>query len=205
MENWKAIPGFEGRYEVSDCGRVRSVPHEVAIGNGAYRVTQAHLLKPQLARNGYLMVSLGRKHKHMSIHRLVAAAFLPNPFDSPEVNHKNLNKTDNRVSNLEWVTKHENMEHAHENGAFDHDLWRKKVICVETGDVFGSSYEAAEWVNKTQKQFSGNVSHIASNIRTAIRLKRHAYEYQWRHVEEESSTTIPKGSTPKRVEMDSPS
>ena len=205
MENWKAIPGFEGRYEVSDLGRVRSLPHEVAIGNGAERITQGHLLKPQQARNGYLLVSLGRRNKHMLIHRLVALAFIPNPEGLAEVNHKNLNKTDNRVSNLEWISKPENMDHAHKTGAFDHDLWRKKVVCRETGEEFGSSYEAAEWVNKTQKQFSGNVSHIASNIRTAIRLERMAYGYHWEHVKEQSSTTIPKGSTPKRVEMDSPS
>lgn len=205
MENWKAIPGFEGRYEVSDCGRVRSVPHAVSIRHGAERTTQEHILKPQQARNGYLLVSLGRRHKHMLIHRLVALAFVPNPEGLDEVNHKNLNKTDNRVSNLEWVSKHENMDHAHKTGAFDHDLWRKKVVCQETGVVFGSSYEAAEWVNKEQNQFSGNVSHIAANIRTAIRKNRRAYSYRWAHVEEKSSTTIPEGSTPKRVEMDSPS
>lgn len=205
MENWKAIPGFEGRYEVSDHGRVRSLPHEVAIGNGAERTTRGHLLKLQQARNGYLMVSLGRRYKHMGVHRLVASAFLPNPEELPEVNHRNLNKTDNRVENLEWVSKHENMDHAHKTGAFDHDLWRKKVVCRETGEVFGSSYEAAEWVNKTQKQFSGNVSHMASNIRTAIRLGRRSYGFRWEHVKEQSSTTIPEGSTPKRVEMDSPS
>lgn len=192
MENWRPIPGFEGRYEVSDIGRVRSL------------VSQK-LLKPQKARNGYLLVSLGRSHKHMLVHRLVALAFLPRIEGREEINHRNRNKQDNRATNLEWVDRHMNMSHAHAEGSFDHDMWRKKVICVEAHQCFGSSYEAAEWVNETQKQFSGNVNHMASNIRTAVRLNRRAYGYRWRHVEEQPSTTIPKGSTPKRAEMGSPS
>lgn len=204
MENWKPIPGYEGRYEVSDLGRVRSLPHAVPNRSGE-RITEGHLLKPQLLRNGYLQVSLGRKRKHADVHRLVALAFLPPVEGKTEVNHKNLVKTDNRVLNLEWVDRHENLLHAHREGVFDHDVWRKSVRCVEAGRVFGSSYAAAEWVNETQKQFSGNVSHIASNIRTAVRLNRRAYGYRWTHVEEQPSTTIPKGSTPKRAEMGSPS
>ena len=205
MEIWKPIPDFEGRYEVSSIGRVRSVPHAVKNGCGE-RVVPGKILALQKARNGYLLVSLGRKHKHMLVHRLVASAFLPKP-DSEvlEVNHKNLNKTDNRVSNLEWTSKHENMQHAHDSGAFDHDVWRKPVRCKDTGMEFNSSYTAAEWVNKTQFQYKGNVAHIASNIRTAIRLNRKAYGFRWTHVEKQPSTTIPKGSTPKRVEMGSPS
>ena len=205
MENWKPVPGYEGRYEVSDQGRVRSLPHEVPVGYGSVRVAKGHLLKPQLMRNGYLQVSLGRKGKHADVHRLVALAFVPQVKGKTEVNHKNLVKTDNRASNLEWVTHQENLQHAHKEGAFDYNIWRKKLICVQTGQVFESSYSAAQWINEVQKQFSGNVSHMASNIRTAIRLNRRSYGYNWKHVEEQPSTTIPKGSTPKRVEMGGPS
>jgi len=205
MEIWKPVPGFEDRYEVSDAGRVRSVRHYVANRYGERQI-EGKLLALQKCRNGYLIVSLGRKHKHMLVHRLVAMAFLPEPdFEDAEVNHKNLIKSDNRASNLEWTTKHENMQHAHDSGAFDHALWRKPVRCVDSGLCFGSSFTAAEWVNETVLQHTGNVSHIAANIRSAVRRKRRAYGFRWVHVEKQPSTTIPKGSTPKRVEMGGPS
>lgn len=206
MEIWKPVPGFEGRYEVSSIGRVRSVPHYVAVCGGGKRLTESRVLKPQKARNGYLLVSLGRDNKHVLIHRLVAKAFLPPPSqDRSDVNHKNLIKTDNRVSNLEWVTKNENMRHAYANGAMPVDVWRKKLVCVETSKVFASSYAAAEWLNAEKRGYSGNVANIANNIRVAVRKGRGTFGYHWKHVEEEPSTTIPKGSTPKRVEMGSPS
>ena len=205
MELWKPVPGFEDCYEVSDAGRVRSVRHYVANRYGE-RPVEGKILSQQKCRNGYMIVSMGRKHKHMLVHRLVASAFLPAPdYEGAEVNHKNLIKSDNRVSNLEWVTKHENMQHAHDSGAFDHDHWRKPVRCVEKNLQFSSSYTAAEWVNETVLQYKGNVAHVATNIRTAVRLKRRAYGFRWVHVEKQPSTTIPKGSTPKRVEMGGPS
>lgn len=205
MEHWKPVFGFESLYEVSDFGRVRSIPHFVKTGCGE-RLTAPKILSLQKCTNGYLVVSLGRKHKHELVHRLVACAFIsPPPFENAEVNHKNRNKSDNRVTNLEWVTPSENAQHAHDTGAFNHDLWRKQLLCKETRAVFSSSYTAAEWVNATIYQYKGNVDHISSNIRTAVRKNRRAYGFHWSHVEEQPSTTIPKGSTPKRVEMGSPS
>lgn len=190
MEIWKAVPGYEDLYEVSNYGRVRSADHYVNHYYGA-RLVRGKLLKPQLARNGYLVVSLGRKDKHRLVHRLVAEAFLPREKEQIEVNHKNLIKTDNRVENLEWTTKHENMQHAHDNGAFPPEPHRKKVLCKETGKIFDSSYQAAEWVNATQKDYTGLVKNISGNIRTAIRKSRKAFGYTWEHVIEQPSTTIP--------------
>jgi hypothetical protein len=168
-------------------------------------MTKGKILALQKARNGYLLVSLGSKNKHMLVHRLVAEAFLPSPHEKMEVNHKNLIKTDNRATNLEWVTKHENMQHAHDSGAYDHSLWRKPVRCDDTGAEYSSSYTAAEWVNEIVFQYKGSVQNISSNIRTAVRLHRKAYGFRWSHVEEQPSTTIPEGSTSKRMEMGHPS
>ena len=91
-EQWKDIPGFEGLYSVSDQGRVK----------GRYK----EFLSACPAHEGYLMVSCfkGNKRKVLSLHRLVAALFLPNPGNLPLVRHKNGDKTDNRVENLEWHT-----------------------------------------------------------------------------------------------------
>jgi hypothetical protein len=110
---WKPVKDYEGYYEVSDQGEVR----RVKAGKGA-RLGQR--LKPKTLRNGYLEVCLAKDTvKTMKlVHRLVAEAFLGE--SELHVNHKNLDKTDNRLSNLEWVTRSENMQHAIENG---HHRW----------------------------------------------------------------------------------
>jgi hypothetical protein len=93
MEHWKDIEGYEGRYQVSDLGRVKS------LYKGKERVMSAGKHKM-----GYLLVTLfnGCKRKTYTIHRLVADAFIPNPNNLPQINHKDECKTNNAVSNLEW-------------------------------------------------------------------------------------------------------
>lgn len=90
-EEWREIAGYDGAYMVSDAGRVR---------NG-------ERLKAQRKHGGYMYVSLWRdgKEKNCLVHRLVARAFLPNPDELPEINHKDENKENNRVENLEWCTQ----------------------------------------------------------------------------------------------------
>lgn len=91
-EIWRDIKGFEGSYQVSNLGQVKS------LRNGSERV-----LKPRMNVYGYMQVDLcDGKRKHYKVHRLVAQAFLPNPDNLPQVNHKDENKTNNAVSNLEW-------------------------------------------------------------------------------------------------------
>ena len=92
-EIWKDIEGYEGLYQVSNFGRVRS------LKNGKVRI-----LKPLTNKNGYLRVQLYKNNslKTIFIHRLVAMAFIPNPNNLPMVNHKDEDKTNNIVSNLEW-------------------------------------------------------------------------------------------------------
>lgn len=108
-EEWRDVPGFDGVYQVSNLGRVRSLPRKVWNYTKPGRI-MADYCKP----NGYKTVGLshGGKHcKHAYVHRLVAQAFIPNPENLPEINHKNFDKKDNRVSNLEWVTSAENKAH----------------------------------------------------------------------------------------------
>lgn len=107
-EIWKDIEGYEG-YEVSNLGRVKSLDYR---RTGAERV-----LKPAYSGNGYLFVNLykdGKEKKHY-IHRLVAAAFIPNPHNLPEINHINEQKEDNRVENLEWCTQEYNRNYGTRN------------------------------------------------------------------------------------------
>ena len=97
-EHWKPVPEYEGLYEVSNSGQVRSV----------YRYKT--ILKPMISNAGYERVDLfkDRKRKQFSVHRLVALAFIENPEGKPFVNHKDENKLNNEASNLEWVTHSEN-------------------------------------------------------------------------------------------------
>lgn len=106
MEIWKDIEGFEGYYKVSNYGNVMSLKRTGATGG---------LIKPYEHTKGYSKVSLwkGNKGKKMSIHRLVATAFIPNPDNKPQTNHKNGVRDDNHVSNLEWCTNSENQIHRH--------------------------------------------------------------------------------------------
>jgi len=107
MENWLPVPGFEGLYEVSDLGNFRTLGGRVGNWN-------RRLLKFKVMKDKYLYVRLNRNgyQEFFNAHRLVAKVFIPNPENKKEVNHKNSDRQDNRVENLEWVTPLENMRHA---------------------------------------------------------------------------------------------
>ena len=100
-EEWRPIQGYEGKYEVSNYGSVRSIDHTVRNGHG-YRVVRGRVLKTDITCNGYEMLRLGKNGKHKAVHRLVANAFIPNPNNLPDVNHKDENKSNNLYTNLEW-------------------------------------------------------------------------------------------------------
>lgn len=115
IEIWKDIEGFEGLYQVSNKGRVRSLDRYIWNHKQKGKV-----LKPQSKNNKYLQVSLSnkgseKKCKHTYIHILVAKAFIPNPRGCTQVNHKDFDKTNNHVENLEWVTQQENLIHFRES------------------------------------------------------------------------------------------
>lgn len=183
-ELWKPVQNFETHYEVSTYGRVRTIARTVnsAIRHNGAVQRQSRILKLNLKRNGYLVVDLcvGSVHKTALVHRLAAIAFLDNPDGKPVVNHKNANKQDNRVENLEWVTVRENAQHASKNGL----LWSsnsKPIVCVETGMVFESSYKAAEWLNANKYGYSKKVPGMGRNIRACCCGTRPvAYGFHWK-------------------------
>ena len=112
-EIWKDVVGYEGRYQVSSMGRVKSLERKVRHWRGGERIQKERILKPSNDRRGYLLVSLcdGEKRKTFSVHRLVCQAFHENPDNKPQVNHINEIKTDNRACNLEWCTCKQNVNH----------------------------------------------------------------------------------------------
>lgn len=137
MEEWKDIAGYELYYQISDIGQVK-------------RKDTGKILKNNI-RNGYEYVTLcmNGQRKKFYVHRLVAIAFIPNPKSYEQVNHKDGNKSNNKVDNLEWCTQKENLMHAFRTGLntptienlirFD----RKPVIRIEDGKWFSGVTEAA--------------------------------------------------------------
>lgn len=121
-EIWKPVVGFESRYEVSNLGRIRSLPHETLVerkkGKPYILKKRGAYIEPQPRRHGYMSVWLygnggnnGRAGKQYSVHRIVAEAFISNPCGYAEVNHINEDKTDNRACNLEWCSHIQNSNH----------------------------------------------------------------------------------------------
>lgn len=115
-EVWRPIRGYEGLYEVSNFGQVRSIERTVSNKIGSWKINSK--IKTQRKDNrGYYRVKLckGGKIKSFAVHRLVAEAFIPNPYHYSEVNHKNCIKTDNRADNLEWCTRSYNVNYGNGN------------------------------------------------------------------------------------------
>lgn len=203
---WKSANGYEGLYEVSDAGQVRSVDRYIKtdIKHVESRLIKGKVLKQSIKRNGYKTVDLSKNGKVTTtlVHRLVAETFIPNPDRLRFVNHKDSNRTNNVVSNLEWVTSSENRMHGITEGNVTFP--ERPIECIETGTVFSRPQHAANWINENYPgRINGKIRVAAQNIRSACKgLKHTAYGFTWRY--HEGSTTIPKGSRVKRPEMGDP-
>lgn len=144
METWKDITGYEGLYQVSNYGRIKSLKRKKWNGNG-YHIIEGKILKPTINNAGYYVVNLSKNGKKelVLVHRIVASEFLENENNLPVINHKDGNKLNNHVDNLEWTTYQHNNIHAITAGL---NKVKKpvKAIHIETGKeyIFESAREA---------------------------------------------------------------
>lgn len=151
-EEWRPVKGYEGLYEVSNMGRVKSLHRSQGI-----------ILK-QGTSHGYMKVGL---HKNgtcstKKVHRLVATAFIRNPNNYEFVNHKDGNKKNNTVDNLEWCTRSYNMRHAYHNGLMNVDAQKKSVILYKRHGEYESITEAAKALNVSQTWLSTAIHNNSS-------------------------------------------
>lgn len=116
-EIWKDIIGYEGLYQVSSEGRVKSLKRKVQHSICGMKTISERILRPATDKNGYLTVDLYKdgKRKTYKVHRLVAQAFIPNPLGLPQCNHKDENPSSNYAENLEWVSAKENCNYGTRN------------------------------------------------------------------------------------------
>lgn len=160
---WKDVPGYEGLYKVSDRGEIRS---ECGLWG-------AHYIDGFSQKNGYMKVALykNKKKKTFQIHRVVASAFLENPYKKEQVNHKDGNKKNNCVTNLEWCTQSENQIHAFKMGL---NRGRKGEENVRSRSIIQydkNMNKIAEWgcMSTAQEKLGINVSNICNCCKGKIK------------------------------------
>lgn len=146
-EIWRDVDGYEGCYQVSNYGTIKSLFRYVEDRRSTgctIRKVSERVLKMQTDRYGYSYVGLSRnnKVKMIKVHRLVAIAFICNPNNKPQINHINGDKKDNVVENLEWCTSSENISHAYKGGLMPRHRNRRHIYCLNNKTTYKSCVHA---------------------------------------------------------------
>lgn len=145
-EVWKDITGFKGLYQVSNFGRVKRVAQMRPVKNQVARFYPEKILSTHINMHGYEIVQIKEDGRHFSkqVHRIMAEVFIPNPRGLEQVNHRNGVKHDNRLENLEWISRRGNSLHAvYELKVETGKIPCRRIRCVETGRIYPSVHSAA--------------------------------------------------------------
>lgn len=185
-EIWKDIKGYEGYYQISNLGRLKSVIR--IVEHKPYNLTiRERIRKQKIDTKGYYFVILSKNGitKHLKVHQLVANAFISNPLKKKEVNHINGIKTDNRITNLEWVTHKENMQHAVKNNLISKEsikanvermnkATRKPIYQIKDNKII-NKFESISEASRTLGIVTSNINEILKGKRK--RAKGYTFKY----------------------------
>lgn len=184
-ETWKDIKDYKGLYQISNLGKIKKLEKRLISYYKDGRIYKGYkkekILKNRLYNNGYygVVLSKNNKQKNIFIHRILAIYFIPNPENKLEVNHKDGNKQNNDINNLEWVTKSENQKHAFKIGLKkvsiknNYMLAQKPVYCKELNKTFKSISEASRILNL----HISSISEIARKIGYRKTTGGYSFEY----------------------------
>ena len=188
-EIWKEIPNYEGYFEVSNLGNFRSKDRIIKYKQSGTRKYPGKSLKVEIMQDGYSRIVLMKEgiRKRYMCHRLVAETYIPNSNNKPYVNHIDGNRSNNCVDNLEWCTQSENERHSIDVlGKTMKGKTNPRIVkCIENDTIFKSMGEVVRFLGKPS---------CVEGLHKAINANRmyHGYTFIFYN---ESSTTIPKGST----------
>lgn len=179
-EIWKSVEGYKGLYEVSNFGRVRSLDRMVINSDGVKRLWKGEIRKPYKdarENKGYLRVGLHKDGiiKKFAIHRLVAKAFLQNPYNLPQVNHKDENKANNCVSNLEWCDGKYNKNYG---TAIQRRVEKQSKTVLQLDINTGRVISEYSSVAKAERQL--NIDHSSISM-CCNRKRKTAGGYKWKY------------------------
>ena len=182
-EEWRPVKGYEGLYEVSNLGRVKTLQRVYHCGNHhSYRMVDEHIMKPVKIKGGYLRIALSNGCKRSShlIHRLVAEAFIQNPDNLPTINHKDCNPSNNFVDNLEWCSQQYNNRY----GDRIEKVRKKTLNHPKRSKIVLQFNLEGEYINKflSANEVQRQLGYLQSNISgCCLGKKKTAYGFIWKY------------------------